>query len=263
VTKLMPFDKYKYYLNAVQSPETDAEFMLKVYKELRGRGPTVLREDFCGTFAISCEWVKQGAKFKALGVDMDPEPLRYGFENYFEKLEPEEKKRLQIIQSDVLNPALPMADIIAVFNFSNYFFKERETMVSYFENCRNKLNKGGLLIMDCFGGPLCEKPNVDVVKHRGFTYYWDQASFDPITRHARFYIHFKLKNEKKRKRVFQYSWRMWTIAELRDCMTSSGFSKTHVYWEGTNKRGGGNGVFRKREKGEVCDAWIAYVVGEK
>ena len=52
------FDKYKYYLDSVQSPDTDVEFIRSCYREARKRDPVTLREDFCGTFMISCEWAK-------------------------------------------------------------------------------------------------------------------------------------------------------------------------------------------------------------
>ena len=50
----MECDKYEYYLNSVQSPDTDVEFIRSVYRETRKRDPISLREDFCGTFMISC-----------------------------------------------------------------------------------------------------------------------------------------------------------------------------------------------------------------
>ena len=51
--------------------------------EVRCLTKPILREDFCGTFAICCEWAKSGATFEAHGVDLDPEPLQYGKERYF------------------------------------------------------------------------------------------------------------------------------------------------------------------------------------
>ena len=49
------FDKFKYYGQAVQSPDADAEF-LQNYQEIKGKKPTVMREDFCAAFALCCEW---------------------------------------------------------------------------------------------------------------------------------------------------------------------------------------------------------------
>ncbi|HEX4925025.1 MAG TPA: class I SAM-dependent methyltransferase [Bdellovibrionales bacterium] len=263
MSRLPPFDKYKYYRKAVQAPDTDAEFLYKTYKHLKGRPPKTLREDFCGTFAISCEWVKQKPGLRAFGVDLDPEPLAYGRENYYSKLEPGEQRRLEVLQKNVLDRGLPRADIVAVFNFSCYFFKQRQMMLDYFKNAHRTLNPGGLFVIDSFGGPLCEEPNTDEVKHRGFIYYWDQTYFEPIHRDATFFIHFKRKGERKREKVFRYDWRMWTLPELRDLMADAGFRKTHVFWEGSTKSGAGNGEFRRREKGDDAGAWVAYVIGEK
>jgi hypothetical protein len=132
----------------------------------------------------------------------------------------------------------------------------------YFANVCKSLNKDGILIADCFGGKQCQAPIEDSNKLNGFTYYWDQTDFDPVTNEALFHIHFRV-GGKKIERVFTYDWRMWTIPELREIMLEAGFKKTHVYWEGTAKDGTGNGVFTRTEKGESCDSWIAYVVAEK
>jgi hypothetical protein len=257
------FDKYAYYSKAVQAPDVDVVFLRDTYKELRNREPKILREDFCGTFAISCEWVKLNKNYLAYGIDVDSEPIHYGLTNYLPKLSPERQIRLSVHQADVLNPGLPRADIIAAMNFSYYVFKERSMMKSYFHNCLSTLNDGGILLIDCFGGSRCQEANEEKTEHSGFTYYWDQASYDPITGHAVFHIHFKLKGQKKLEKVFSYDWRMWTIPELREMMTEVGFRKTTVYWEGTTKAGEGDGVFSPAERGEECQAWIAYIVGEK
>jgi hypothetical protein len=258
-----PFDKYSYYRKAVQAPETDVEFLRDTYKEIRGKVPATLREDFCGTFSICCEWVKLGPKYRAHGVDLDDEPIRYGMENYFPRLSSSQQDRLHIHQQNVLNPGLPKADVICAMNFSHYVFKDRAMMKSYFHNCHSTLNQGGILIADCFGGSHCQEANEEETEHKDFSYFWDQVSFDPVSNHAVFHIHFKPKGQKKIEKVFSYDWRMWSIPELREMMMESGFKKTHVYWEGTTRSGEGDGVFKSTETGEECQAWIAYVVGEK
>ncbi len=258
------FDKYYYYSEAVQSPEADVEFLRKTYRQLRGNAPKVLREDFCAAFLNCCEWVKQGPKFKAIGLDLDPETLEYGEKNYWSKLTESQKKRVQWKKANVLSPGLPKADIIAAMNFSHFIFKKREQMKQYFRRCYESLNRSGILVADCFGGSDCQAANEEIVDHKKFKYYWDQTNFNPITNEALFYIHFKLKGEaKRREKVFTYDWRLWSIQELREIMEEVGFKKTTVYWEGTTRSGDGDGKFKPSSKGEECEAWVAYVVGQR
>jgi len=66
-------DKYTLYQQAVQEPDHEVEFFDRVYRARHKRLPKVLREDFCGTFAVCCEWVKKPGRV-AIGVDLDPEP---------------------------------------------------------------------------------------------------------------------------------------------------------------------------------------------
>lgn len=258
--KAKVFDKYFYYERAVQSPDTDVKFFRKVYRELRKSEPKILREDFCGTFQIACEWVKLASDKKSFGIDLDLEPITYGCEKHLVKLKPEQQKRIEILRANVMDPALPLADIVVAQNFSYFIFQERERLLEYFSSVRAHLKNKGMFILDCFGGSLCHEENEEFQKKRGFIYYWDQASFDPISHRAKFHIHFKLKGERKRENVFTYDWRMWSIPELRDVLKDAGFKTTHVYWEGTDSRGGGDGKFRRSEKGEACQSWISYIV---
>jgi len=260
--KLPEFDKYEYYRKAVQSPLVDCEFVSDTYKELRGSRPRVLREDFCGTFAICCDWVRQHRDNKAIGIDLDPEPLCYGSTYYLSELKPEQQSRVKTLQASVLTVAAPKADVIAALNFSYYIFKSRMMLRQYFKSALRGLKPKGILICDSFGGPACMEAVEDETKIDGFLYYWEQANYNPVTHEALFYIHFKRKHEAKREKVFTYDWRMWTIPEIREAMMEAGFRRTWVYWEGTKRNGDGNGVFKRAENGEECDAWVAYIVGE-
>lgn len=256
------FDKYELYRKAVQSAENDVVFIRDVYKELKGKTPKVFREDFCGTFALSTEWIKLNPRHESIGIDLDPEPMVYGRQNYLSKLSAEQQRRMKLIEGNVLDPNLPKADIVAAMNFSYFCFKQRETMKKYFANIYKNLNKDGMFLVDLFGGSQCYDAIEDTIKHEGFTYYWDQTNFDPVTNEALFHIHFKVKG-KKIEQVFTYDWRLWSIAELRDIMNEVGFRKTHVYWEGTAKDGSGDGNFTRVDHGEACQSWIAYIVAEK
>ena len=261
-----PFDKYELYKESVQSPEADVEFLKNAYQELSGKKPAILREDFCGTFALCCEWVKFSPEHLAIGLDIDQEPIGYGKEKYFSELDEAEKERLTLIERDVLSEeGLPSADIVCALNFSYFCFKDRETLKRYFQKVADSLNPGGIFVLDCFGGGKCCEANEEETEFTDlkFSYFWDQDSYDPLNNHAKFYIHFKRHGEKKRERVFTYDWRMWSIPELRDILKEVGLAETHTYWEGNDEDGEGNGVFSKTESGEECESWVAYIVGRK
>jgi hypothetical protein len=119
--------------------------------------------------------------------------------------------------------------------------------------------------MDCFGGSECYEANEEETDHEddGFSYFWDQDSYNPITNEAQFYIHFQRDGETKREKVFSYDWRLWSIPELRDILTDVGFKKTTIYWEGTDENGEGDGVYTPTEQGEDCESWVAYIIASK
>lgn len=262
IKDLKEFDKYHYYLKSVQSPEDDVIFLRDTYKELRNKNPKILCEDFCGTFSISCEWIKLGLENQSIGVDLDEEPLNYGRKNHMSKLTNNQIKRLSILQENVLSEKLPKADIVSASNFSYYIFKERKQLLDYFINAKRRCKKDGIFIIDSFGGPECMQAIEEETDHGDFKYYWDEDIYDPITNYAQFYIHFKRKGEKKRERVFSYDWRMWSISELKDALLDAGFKKVHVYWEQDDEDGEGSGEFKKVTQGEEVRAWVAYLVAE-
>jgi SAM-dependent methyltransferase len=257
------FDKYEYYKRAVQSPETDVSFYRKTYRELKKKKPQTLREDFCGTFALSCEWVKLDKEHKAVGVDLAKEPLSYGRKHYLTKLNSDQQKRLKTQIGNVLTSPLPKVDIAVAVNFSFFIFKQRAFLKKYFSRVHQSLKKDGVFIIDCFGGTQTQDAIEESTNHRDFVYYWDQSNFNPLTNEAMFFIHFKRKGEKKRSKVFIYDWRIWSLQELKELLEEVGFKKTTIYWEGTTPKGTGNGKFSKATEGEICESWIAYIAAEK
>lgn len=263
-TDLDSATKYDLYIKAVQSPATDVIFYKKIYQAIRGKlkSDLTLREDFCGTGTISAEWIKLNKNYKSVGLDLDPEPMDYGRQRFIKTLKPEQQKRISLLQKNVLDKDLPKSDIVAAVNFSYCLFKQRDLLKKYFQNVYNSLKPGGIYIIDCFGGSQCFDEIIDHTKHKDFTYYWDQKGFDPLTSYAHFAIHFRYKN-KMYKDVFTYDWRLWSIPEIREIMIEVGFQSTNIYWEGTTKKGEGDGIFSLVKVGEACESWIAYVAGVK
>ena len=267
VSPVMSYNKFRLYEQSVQSPDVHVDSFIALYKEIHRKVPRHLREDFCGTFQVSCEWVKKNPKNTVIAIDLDQETLDYGKQHHWTNLTPEQKKRVQIKKANVLTPTTPKIDLIVACNFSFFIFKERDLLVKYFKSCFKSLSQKGSLLLELAGGPgmiasMKERRVIHEGKGSKFTYIWDQISFDPITHDADYAIHFKLPSGKIMKNAFTYDWRLWTIPEVRDALAEAGFSKSCVYWE-TEHRGKGTGEYTQQEHGDNSFAWIAYVVGSR
>ena len=265
---LRPFDKYFYYINSVQDPEGNMAFLRQVYLEVRGHVPRdlTLREDFCGTFANACAWVKLGPGMRAHGLDLDPEPLAYGREHYFSKLTPDQQARLTTSQGDVLEAPLAEADVVAALNFAACFFHTRALLMKYATRVKESLKPGGIVVFDLLGGPFYEEANeheTEIEDPEEFSYFFEEDDFDPLNRLATFRIHYKRKGEPKRKNLFVYTFRLWTPPELRELLLDCGFSDVKYYWEGSTEDGEGNEIWSLATAGEGCDTWHAYIVALK
>ena len=262
VPKLSRDEKYRLYLASVQNPQADIDFINKEYKALFGRAPLTLREDFCGTGLLACEWVEQGDKHKAYGIDLDMEPLSYGVVNHYSELTEDEQKRMKYINGNVLSTFDFKTDVTVAFNFSYYLFKKRNDLKAYFSSVRKHMKKDSIFLIDMFGGTESRQELEESVKHKNHTYYWDCNSYNPLTAECLYYIHFKTADGVKHEKVFEYDWRMWDARELMDILEDAGFSKTHIYWEGVDKDGTGNGVFKKSLKAENCESWVTYICAQ-
>lgn len=257
-------DKYALYQQAVQDPEGDVVRVRRMFERLYGRPPRTMREDFCGAAAFACAWVAGHRENRAWGIDLDPEPLGWGRAHNVAKLRPEQAARLRLLEGDVRTTRTPKVDVLVAFNFSYFLFKERRELLRYLRGCRAALARDGMLVLDAYGGPEAMEKRKERRRVGGFTYVWEQASYDPISHDASCYIHFEFRDGSKLPRAWGYHWRLWTIAELRDLLAEAGFSGSTVYWEGTEAATNEpNGIFRPRAHAEEDPAWIAYLVAKR
>lgn len=256
-------DKHDLYQQSVQEPDADVVFFNRVFKKEFKKPPRIFREDFCGTAFCSCAWVKAHRENRAIAIDLDPDPLEWGRRHNVADLGAKQRERLTLHQGNALEQLEPKADIVSALNFSYFVFKERDQLREYFQAAYDNIKKQGLFIIDLEGGTEVMDEHEEERKQDGFTYVWEQHSFDGITHETTCFIHFRFPDGSMIKRAFRYDWRLWTMPEIRDLMLEVGFRRADVYWEGTDKHGEGNGVFTRREKAENCEAWIAYVVGVK
>jgi len=258
-------DKYTLYLDSVQSPDHEAQFFNRAYKKAFDRAPLILREDFCGTAAVCCEWVKNKPERRALGVDLDAEPLAWGRENNLTSLRERDRERITLLEADVRDIRGPKADVVAAQNFSFYCFKTREELRRYFRCAYRNMAREGVLVLDMLGGQeTMEEDHEEIKKMKGYDYVFEQEWFDPITNNCRFWIHFRFPDGSEMKRVFGYEWRLWSIPEVRELLSEAGFAESLVYWEDTEKdTGEGSGTYRIRKKAESDPTWVAYIVARK
>lgn len=260
--------KYWFYEHSVQEAADDAQILSELFQKIRTRKPTRLREDFCGTFKVATEWVKLSSKNTAVGLDIDPEPIAYGYKNHMARLSDSQKQRIEILEKDVNSVTRPAADIVAACNFSYWIFKKREELIRYFEFVFKSMKDDGLFFLDHVGGYEMVQETTDKDKFgkgkNKFQYIWKQENYNPVSNEGIFSISYKLADGTKLSRVFEYDWRVWTIREIRECLEEAGFQKTYVFWEqDDDDDDGGNGEFELTEREENCPVHICYIAASK
>jgi SAM-dependent methyltransferase len=268
--KTVTFDKHDLYVNSVQSAEHDASLIWEMYRDANkhhSKQKILLREDFCGTGALCYEWANLSENHHAMGIDIDRKALLWGQKHHSAQANSRHliQPRVKLICEDVHSAHGYQSDIICALNFSYYFLKERLDLLHYFKLCQRRLAKNGLFILDAFGGPEYLGPHCDKRRNseRKFTFWWEVESFDAISHAIKTHIHFKLDGQKIRKRVFSYDWRLWTLPEISDLLFDAGFKSTEFWAEGLDRRGRGNGRFRKIKSEKNCDTWVTYITAKK
>lgn len=222
-------DKYTCYELCVQNPARMAPFLLAVH----GGTPRVLREDFCGTGGVCRAWAAMEAPasrpFRAVGVDMDPEPLGRlrGISH------------VRSVCSDVRRCDLT-ADIISATNFPIGYWHTRRDLVRYLKLCRARLRPEGVFVCDTYGGATAFASGTltrdiwtdNAVRVR---YTWEQRESNPITGRVLDALHFRADRAGEvlyeQGDAFVYDWRLWSIPELSDAMSEAGFRSIDVYNE--------------------------------
>ncbi len=260
-------DPHRLYEIAVQSPEAEVDFVDRTYRRLRGRSARWLREDFCGTAAVSCEWVRRHRLNHALGVDLDPEVLAWGRRHNGAALTPGQRQRLEFLEQDVLAVRSRPVDIVLALNFSYWLLRGRQALKDYFEQVRATLAADGIFFLDAYGGydsyrVMSEERHLGDPDLGPFTYIWDQASYDPVSGRLVCHIHFAFPDGSRLERAFSYDWRLWSLPEIRELLADAGFSRVTVYWQGWDLDGHPDGHFLPVKTGEPDAGWIAYLSAE-
>tara|TARA_B100000035_G_scaffold181758_1_gene155160 strand:+ start:3067 stop:3873 length:807 start_codon:yes stop_codon:yes gene_type:complete len=257
-------DINKLYEESVQCPEFEVGFIKKLFKKYYNSTCRSLREDFCASALISAEWVLDNKNNTSLSVDLDKKMISAARKTASDRLQDEQRSRMKIQYGDSSRYKGDIVDCILATNFSYFVFKDRQKLIKYFKNAYNQLKKKGLFMLDAFGGYEAHQLLEERTKHKGFTYVWDQSSFNPITHEIQCYIHFEFPDKTKKNRAFSYNWRLWTLPEIQECLGEAGFRHVDVYMQGwDDEKDEETERFYKVAKCDADPAWVAYLVARK
>lgn len=215
-----------------------------------------MREDFCGTAAVSKLWVQEalarGERACGCAVDLNPAVV-------------------EAATAAGLVPGLTMrccdaiaaadtdpADVIWVGNFSIGYIFSAKALAAYLRACHARLTAkgktGGIIACDIYGGASAFRLGSLLRRHTApggeiVHYCWTHEAADPLTGMVENSISFKVELAGEGSegsggsgasggsgeivaewpRAFEYRWRLWSIAELREAMLEAGFVTSEVY----------------------------------
>lgn len=261
-------DRHRLYELSVQNPVAEVDFVDQTYRRMRGHSARTLREDFCGTAAVSCEWARRRKSNRAWGLDLDPEVLDWGRRHQLAALPDDQRARVTLLHRDVLAASASPVDVVLAANFSYWLLRERDKLLRYFRRVLASLGNGGVFFLDAYGGydafrVLSEERRIHDPMGDDFTYVWEQSCYEPVTGRLVCHIHFRFDDGSCLERAFSYDWRLWTLPEVRELLAEAGFSRVLVYWQGWDEDGNPDGVFLPVNAGEPDAGWIAYLTAEK
>jgi SAM-dependent methyltransferase len=238
-------DRFGLYELCVQSPR----HVVSLLRAVHGNQPIVLREDFCGTAAVSRRWCEEasraGLEARALAIDLDAESIARA---NAAALAAGVGDRVVCHVGDATIKEAPAAaegsDVVFVGNFSIGYLHRRAALMRYLRYTLDRLRHGpaamggGVFACDLYGGAHAFTlggtrrrfiaPSGHIVD-----YLWVHEEADPITAMVTNSISFEVSSGEevieRRARDFVYAWRLWTIAELREAMLEVGFARVEVY----------------------------------
>ena len=252
-------DIHQMYQDSVQCVEAEIDFVESTYLAIRGNNARFLREDFCGTGQTAGEWVARDERNRAWAIDLDDEVLQWGRGNVLSELG--NAAHLKYVKADVRESGVDNMDVVLAMNFSYFLFMDRAMMRDYFISVKDSLEATGVFFLDAFGGYEAAKELTEERECEGFTYIWEQATFNPINSQMQCYIHFKTDDGVEYDRAFSYYWRLWSLPEIQELLLEAGFSQVDVYWEGTDEKSGeGDGKFKATNMGTADAGWVCYIV---
>ena len=231
------------YELCVQSPRHVAAFLAGVH----GQRPTTLREDCCGTAAVSRRWVEDGQRIgetrNAVAVDHDRATLATADRAIADA---GLAREVVVLEQDCFHAAPATlephdaCDVIFLGNFSLGYIHTRDALVTYLASCKRRLGAGnagfggGVFVCDLYGGAnaftLGSTRRVHPAPGREIVHYlWEVEEADPRSALVTNAISFRVVRDgevvAEYPRCFVYRWRLWSLPELADAAAQAGFSR--------------------------------------
>jgi SAM-dependent methyltransferase len=256
------------YQQAVQHPLAEAFFLARVYEDYNdGQQARTLREDFCGSAAVSMGWIMADPDRRAVAVDNDAPTLAFAREQIDEQLG-HAGQAISLVGDDVLHVHEPKADLIASLNFSTLIWHDRPSLLHYFQQTLANLNPGGVFVMDLFGGPGAmhigtQNREMMLEDDTEAIYHWEQRSFDCLTHRIDCRIHFTLPDGTQRRDAFVYDWRLWSIPELLELFHEAGFEQPQVWCDSLDDDGQSDGHYQPVAHLPARHDWVVYLTAKQ
>lgn len=218
--------RHDLYERCVQRPAA----LVPLLAALHGQSPRILAEDFCGTAALSREWLRAIPSSTAFATDHDREMIAAARERC-------ESSHLHLIHANVLEAAHERADIIFVGNYSIGELHDRTTLLRYLSDTRSRLRSNAIFVCDTYGGEAAFRvgaiqrliPHDDNSRIR---YTWEHRQANAFTGMVTNAIHFRIERDAniiyELTDAFTYHWRLWSVPELTDALLEAGFARVEV-----------------------------------
>jgi len=246
--------RYVCYEKSVNGPRADLAFLLKVYYLAFHRKALSFREDFCGTAALACAFVRSDPERIAVGCDNDQEVIDWSQNLGQASKLSASSDRLTFQCTDSFQTVLPQPfDIIAAFNYALCYAHERSSLLQYLRTAKAGLHpKHGMLVCDMYGGYAAHQERVSKRDYGEFQYIWRQEEYDFVSNIAVNSISFKFKDGSQMKRVFSYVFRLWSLKEIEEAMLEVGFRSVHLWIAESDGEGNIGEFIRRTElKGDI------------
>ncbi|HAI13996.1 MAG TPA: hypothetical protein DCM28_19990 [Phycisphaerales bacterium] len=266
-----PLHPLALYQAAVQHPLSEAFFLARAYEENNDfKQAKILREDFCGSAAVSLGWVLTDPQRHAIAIDLDRPTIDYARQQI--DAQPDNTAdNVTLICDDVCRvcpPQVSAADIIASLNFSTLIFHSEETLLAYFQRTLNNLAPGGIFVMDLFGGDSAKQigmqtRELEIDAIGTVTYHWEQRSYDPLTQRIDCRIHFTLPDGSTLDDAFVYDWRLWGIPQLMNLLRQAGFEHRQIWSDTLDEHGQPQGYYQPVSQIDAQHEWVIYLIAQK